>query len=72
MWHNGVNVAQTYTTYHAQNSWANIQGLGWRKIRTGATDGVTNVFVLLSAAKANGRSVNVYIVNNLIERAYMN
>ena len=72
MWHNGVTVLQTYTTYHSQNSWGNIQGLGWRKIRTGATDGVTNVFYVLSAAKANNRTVNVYLVNDLIERAYLN
>ncbi len=72
MWHNNQTVAQVYTTYHSENSWANLQGMGWRKIRTGATDGVTNVFCLLSAAKANNRTVNVYIVNDLVERAYMN
>ncbi|MBB3192493.1 peptidase M6 [Halomonas cerina] len=72
MWSNGKTVQQVYVTHHAQNAWANIQGMGWRKIRTGATDGVTNTFCLLSAAKANNRTVNVYIVDNLIERAYMN
>jgi hypothetical protein len=28
--------------------------------------------ILLTAAKANARTVNVYIVNHLIGRAYMN
>ena len=72
MWSNNKTVTQTYTTHHAENSWANIQGLGWKRIKTGNKDGVTNTFVLLSAAKANNRQVNVYVVNNLIERAYMN
>lgn len=72
MWSNGITVQQVYSTHHSQNAWASLQGLGWRKIRTGATDGVTNTFCLLSAAKANNRTVNVYIVDNLIERAYMN
>ncbi len=72
MWSNGKTVIQIYVTHHSQNAWANVQSLGWRKIRTGATDGVTNTFCLLSAAKANNRTVNVYVVNNLIERAYMN
>lgn len=72
MWSNGKTVIQVYTTYHSQNAWARIQDLGWRKIRTSATDGVTNTFCLLSAARANNRTVNVYVIDNLIERAYMN
>ncbi len=72
MWTNNKAVLQTYTTYHSQNTWARISGLGWRKIKTGNKDGCTNTFVLLSAAKANNRTVNVYIVANSIERAYMN
>ena len=72
MWSNGKTVMQVYTTHHSQNIWANVQDVGWRKIRTGATDGVTNLFGLLSAAKANGRTVNIFVVNDLIERAYMN
>ncbi|OEY66740.1 hypothetical protein [Marinobacter sp. X15-166B] len=72
MWSNGKLVLQVYTTYHSQNAWAHVQGVGWRKIRTSAADGVTNTFCLLSTAQANNRTVNVYVVNNLIERAYMN
>ncbi|SEN33203.1 hypothetical protein [Nitrosomonas marina] len=72
MWSNNQSVIQTYTTFHTENAWANISGLGWRKIRTGNQDGITNTFALLCAAKANGRSVNVYIVDNLIERVYLN
>jgi len=72
MWSNNKTVIQIYSTNDSQNAWARIDGLGWRKIKTGNKDGVTNTFVLLSGAKANNRTVNVYIVSNLIERAYMN
>ncbi|WP_350335230.1 hypothetical protein [Coralliovum pocilloporae] len=72
MWHTNKTVSRVYTTHDDQNAWANIAGLGWRRIKTGDKDGVTNTFVLLSGAKANNRTVNVYIVSDLIERAYMN
>ena len=71
MWSNNKTVIRTYTSYHSQNAWANIDGIGWRKIKTGASDGVTNTFMILSGAKANIRKVNVYIVANLIERAVL-
>ena len=36
-------------------------------------DGVTNLFVMLNAAKANGRTVNVFVdASNLISIAYLN
>mgnify|MGYP003573518066 FL=1 len=69
MWYNGKNVSNTWTSYHSQNAYAILSGLsGWKKIKTGAADGVTNVFIVLNAAKANGRKVNVYIKNNQIEQ----
>jgi hypothetical protein len=72
MWHRNQTIVQTFTTHHAENGHANIDGIGWRKIKTGAADGVTNVFYLLTAAKANGRTVDVFIVDDLIERASLN
>lgn len=72
MWSIEKSVIQIYSTHHTQNAWINIQSLGWRKVRTGATDGVNNMLCLLSAARVNGRTVNVFVVNDLIERAYMN
>ena len=69
MWNNNRTVSRTYTTHHGQNCYAIISGVsGWKKIKTGAADGVTNVFVALCDAKANGRPVDVYIANNVIER----
>lgn len=69
MWNNNRTVSRTYTSRHAQNCWAMVSGVaGWKKIKTGAASGVTNCFLVLSTAKANGKKVDVYIVNNVIER----
>lgn len=69
MWHNNRTVSRTFTSHHSQNCHAVISGInGWKKVKTGATSGVTNIFVALNAARANGRPVDVYIVSNLIER----
>lgn len=72
MWHNDRTVDRTYTTHHAQNCWAIISGIaGWTKVRPNAADGVTNVFAILCAARANGRRVDVYVVSDQIERAIL-
>ena len=59
-WHNDKLVSMTYATPHSQNGWAFIDGVGWKKVRTGAADGVTNSFIALNAAKANARPVSVF------------
>ena len=72
MWHNNKTVSRTYTSKDSQNCWAIISGIsGWKKIKTGATDGVTNTYITLNAARANNRKVDVYIVANEIERAVL-
>lgn len=59
-WHNNVGVTRVFATYHSQNAWAAISGLGWRKIETGSDDGVTNMLKLLTEACAKGHKVDVY------------
>lgn len=72
MWHWNMQVTRTYSSHHGQNAWAIIATLGsWKKIRPNAADGVTNVFMILCAALANGRRVDVYIVSDQIERAIL-
>lgn len=69
MWHNNVTVNRTYTTHHGQNCWAIINTIaGWKKVKTGSADGVTNVHVALCAAKANNRSIDIYLNGNEVER----
>jgi hypothetical protein len=72
MWHYNKTVVQTYAWHTSQWAWAYIDGIGWRRIKDAATDGVTNLFVMFNAAKANNRQVHVYIdSDNLIQGAYL-
>jgi hypothetical protein len=74
-WNNGKNVVQTFASSDSQNAWVNLGGIGWRRIQTGAVDGVTNLFLMFNAAKANGRMVNVFLTddsNQFITIAYLN
>ena len=73
MWTYNVKVNATYVHHTTQWAWADIAGLGWRRIKDGAADGVTNLFVMLSAAKANDRLVHVYIdaSDSTIRTAYL-
>lgn len=68
-WHNNVSVTRVFTTYHSQNAWAFISGLGWRKIETGSSDGVTNMLVLFTNAVAKGQKVDVYVDGSKVHRA---
>lgn len=71
MWHNNQVVNLTYTSANSQNAWAHVGSLGWLPIYSGSTDGVTNIFTILNAAKANGRRADVYVVSGKIQRAQL-
>jgi hypothetical protein len=72
MWHNNKTVSRTYSTKDSQNCYAIISGIsGWKKIKTGSANGVSNVFTALNAARGGGKKVDVYVVNNKIERVVM-
>jgi hypothetical protein len=72
MWHNNKQVLATFVHHTTQWAWANIDTIGWVRIKDGAADGVTNLFLMLSAARANNRQVNVFIDgSNLITTAYL-
>lgn len=71
-WVYNKKVTATFIHHASSWSWANIQDVGWRRVKEGATDGCTNLTVLLNAAKANDRPVHVDIDgSNLIVTAYM-
>ena len=67
------NRAVTTTNAHhtSQWAWANIAGLGWRRVNGGAADGVTNMFVSLCDAVANGRLVHVEADGQLLYTMYL-
>ena len=72
MWNNNKTVKRTYSSSSSQNCHAVISGIsGWKKVKTGHPDGVSNIFTALNAARAGGKKVDVYIVNNIIERVVM-
>lgn len=70
MW---TNINYVYSTFNSQNAWAHLAATNsWHRILTGASDGVTNVFVVLSCAKANNRQAYVVLdANKNITAAYM-
>ncbi|MGH8166453.1 MAG: M6 family metalloprotease domain-containing protein, partial [Woeseiaceae bacterium] len=70
-WYNNRKVLQTFASADPQNAWGNIDGLGWRKVKPGAADGVINLFDMLCEAVANGRKVNVFADANEISIAYL-
>jgi len=53
-----LGVAQTFTSPHSMNAWGLISTQPYRKVQPISTDGTTNMFVLLNAAKAGGRTVS--------------
>ena len=70
-WYSGVDVASVFTTNQAQNGWANLSGLGWRKIETGAADGVTNMLTVFALARAKNLKVTVVADETKVFQAYM-
>lgn len=72
VWVSNKKVLRVFTSPHTMNAWANIETLGWRKVEALTPDGVTNTFILLSEARANNKTVSVYVDNNTIYQAYLN
>ena len=72
-WQYNKKVLATLTFHGAQTAWANLDGgTGWKQIKSGRPDGVTNLTVLLNSAHANGRTVHVDLDSaGLITTAYM-
>lgn len=72
MWYYDKKVNATFIHHTNQWTWADIDGLGWKRIKDGAADGSTNLSVMLNAAKANDRLVHVFVdADNLIQTAYL-
>jgi hypothetical protein len=66
-------INQVYASRDAQNGWAHLAATSkWHKILPGSPDGVTNVFLLLTAAKAAGKQAYVVLdANGNIIQAYV-
>lgn len=69
MWHNNKSVNYTHSKNGSQMAWAIIDGIpGWKRVKTGSDDGVSNIYFTLCQARANGRKVDVYINGSNIEQ----
>jgi hypothetical protein len=68
-----TNINQVYASRDPQNAWAHLASTdAWHQILGGAGDGVTNVFVLLCAARANSKQAYVVLdAGNKITAAYL-
>jgi Subtilase family len=71
IWFYNKKVLYTYAHYTSQWAWAYIEDYGWARIKDGAADGVTNLFVMMNKAKAKDLLVNVHIEAGLITTAYL-
>ncbi|MEL6103891.1 MAG: peptidase M6 [Pseudomonadota bacterium] len=71
--HSNKTVSRIFTTYHSQNNWAYLSGIGWKKVKTGNADGSTNCHIALTAGRANGKVVTVITdgADSLIEQVYL-
>ncbi len=70
MWYNDKAVIRTHSKNGSRMAWAIIEGIsGYKRIRPTSNDGVTNVFLILSTARANNRRADVYIRDGYIEQA---
>lgn len=69
-----ARVLMTFTSPHSMNAWGYIETQPWRKVQPISTDGTTNMFILLNAAKANGRTVSGSYddSNGMLYTLYMN
>lgn len=72
VWVSNKKVNLIFASPHSKNAWASIESLGWRKIEQRDADGVTNMFVALVEARANNKTVSVYVDNNHIYQTYLN
>jgi len=53
-----LNVVQTFTSPHTTNAWGLLTTQPYRKVQEISTDGTTNMFLILCAARASGRTVS--------------
>ena len=51
-------VVQTFTSPHTMNAWGLLSTHPYRKVQPITADGTTNMFTILCAAKASGRTVS--------------
>ena len=70
MWYKNKAIVRTHSKNGSQLAYAIVEGVsGWKRIKPGSANGVTNVFMILTIARANNRKVDVYIADGYIQQA---
>lgn len=67
-WFTDRAVIRTHAKHHSQMAWAIVGESPWLKVRAGAADGVSNVFMVLCEALANNHKVDIFIRNSRIDQ----
>jgi hypothetical protein len=71
LWHHNLTLKYIYVHHTSEAAWVFIDSLGWRRIKTGSVDGVTNMLNACSVAVANSRNVHVYVDGTYLYRLYL-
>lgn len=70
-WYGNLTVDMVFTSHHSGNAWAALAGLGWRKVQSGSPDGITNMFAVLTEARANNKKVSVTADGSSVYDVYL-
>ena len=70
-WVYNVQVTATFADHTSQWTWVNIDGIGWRQVRDGAPDGVTNLFLMCNHALTHQRIMHLFIDANYLYTGYL-
>ena len=71
VWYNNKKIVGLWSDKGTRNSWANIQGMGWKKVSTANNSSSTVLTMLLSHARDRYRTVKINLDNNLISEVYV-
>ena len=70
VWYNNKKIVGLWSDKGSRNSWANIQGMGWKKVSTANNSCSSSLTMLLSHARERNRMVRLQLDNNLISQVY--
>lgn len=70
-WLYNQRITATYAHHTEQFAWVHVEGLGWRRVKEGAADGVSNLFDMCNEAVAHSRTVHVSVDGESLYTAYL-
>jgi hypothetical protein len=68
VWHRNKTVRMAYATTSTQSAWIYISDLGWRRVKPGTPDGVSNLFSACCQAVGSSVKAHVYADQTFIYR----